>query len=348
MSMFGLDRQTARYVWTVGLILLIAWLIYDIRDTLFVFIVALLFAYLLFPLVNLLDRHLPGRSRLPALTIVYVALVGVLIVIGIVVGSRVVQDANALAAKLPQIIEKLHNAPAPASPQSRKNVLIATVEHQLANHSQELVALLPRAALGVVARAKSLLFVVLVPILSFFFLKDGREMHQAVLSFLQEGPHRNTAERIGNDLHVLLAQYMRALVILGCVAAVCYGLAFSLMGVPYAVLLATMTFFLEFIPMVGPFVGAVVVLLVALVSSSDHLLSIVVFLAVFRTFQDYVLSPHLMSAEMQLHPLMVIFGVLAGASIAGVPGSFLSVPIMATLRIAYREWLTRTHRPLTI
>lgn len=109
-----------------------------------------------------------------------------------------------------------------------------------------------------------------------------------------------------------------------------------------------MTFFLEFIPMVGPFVGAVVILLVSLVSGSDHLLVIFLFLALFRTFQDYVVSPHLMSSEMQLHPLMVIFGVLAGASIAGVPGSFLSVPVMAALRIVYREWLTRSHRTLAI
>jgi predicted PurR-regulated permease PerM len=118
--------------------------------------------------------------------------------------------------------------------------------------------------------------------------------------------------------------------------------------VPYAVLLATMTFFLEFIPMVGPVVGGAVVLLVAIVSGSDHLLLIFLFLIVFRAFQDYLVSPHLMSSGMQLHPLLVIFGVLAGASVAGVPGSFLSVPILATLRIVFRAWLTKTHREPTI
>lgn len=233
--MLGLDRRIARYVWTVGLIFFIVWLLYDIRDTLFIFIVSLLFAYLLSPLVNLLDRRLPGRSRLPALTLVYLALVGVLIVLGMVIGSHVVSDANALAARLPDIIAKFHQAPAGNSSISKENALVATAEHELANHSQEIVALLPKAALGVVAHAKSLLFIILVPILSFFFLKDGREMHDVVLSFLAEGPHRTTADRIGEDLHVLLAQYMRALVILGCVAAVCYGVTFALIGVPYAI-----------------------------------------------------------------------------------------------------------------
>jgi predicted PurR-regulated permease PerM len=343
----GWDGKAARYVWTAGCIVFLVWLVYNIRDTLFVFIVALLFAYLLWPLVDFLDRRMPGRSRLPALALVYLALIGVLSVVGIVVGSHLVADANALAARLPDVIARFHGAP-PAAAGPKTNALLSAVERQLANHSQELVALLPKAALGLVERSKSLVFIVLVPVLSFFFLKDGREIYDAFIACLAEGAHRNTAESLARDLHVLLAQYMRALVIQGGVAAVCYGIAFALIGVPYAVLLATMTFFLEFIPMVGPFVGGVVVALVAIVSGTDHLLLIFLFIIVFRAFQDYLVSPHLMSTGMQLHPLLVIFGVLAGASVAGVPGSFLSVPILATLRIVYRAWLARTHREMTI
>ena len=61
------------------------------------------------------------------------------------------------------------------------------------------------------------------------------------------------------------------------------------------------------------------------------------FLAVFRIFQDYVLSPHLMSKGAKLQPVMVIFGILAGGQIAGIPGIFLSVPVLAILRIVYRQ-----------
>jgi predicted PurR-regulated permease PerM len=71
-----------------------------------------------------------------------------------------------------------------------------------------------------------------------------------------------------------------------------------------------------------------------------------VFLVAFRFFQDYVVSPHLLSTGMKLHPLLIIFGVLAGASIAGVAGSFLSVPVLAALRIVYRQLLTKA--PATV
>jgi predicted PurR-regulated permease PerM len=338
----GLDRNTARYTWTTVFVLVLVGLLYLIRETLFIFVVALLFAYLLWPLVKLLDQRLPGRSKVLALTLVYLALVGFLIVIGIAVGSRVVQQANALAARLPELLAKFKPPVSPiASPsaQTLKGTIISTVQQQLAIHSQDLLAMLPNAALGVISRAGSLIFIVLVPILSFFFLKDGQEMRSSVLGFLAKGARRDTVERIAADLNVLLAQYMRALVLLGVVTSLAYGLFFSVTGVPYGILLAAVAFPLEFIPMVGPLAGAVIVLLVAGLSGSHHLLALFAFLVAFRFLQDYIVSPRLLSAGMKLHPLLVIFGVLAGGSIAGIAGCFLSVPVFAALRIVYRQLL---------
>ncbi|MGD0224585.1 MAG: AI-2E family transporter [Terriglobia bacterium] len=342
--MLGFDRNAARYTWTAVLVLLLAGLLYLIRETLFIFIVALLFAYLLWPLVKPLDHRLPGRSRLPALTLVYLAIVGILIIMGITLGSRIVQEANALAARLPDLLTKFQPPIAPAASHwalPLKMTVISTVQQQVTQHSGEILAMLSNAALGVMSRAGNLIFFILVPILSFFFLKDGREMLSSVVGILAAGARRDMVERIAADLHVLLAQYMRALVLLGVVASLSYGLFFSMVGVPYGILLAAAAFPLEFIPMVGPLVGATVVILVAGLSGSHHLLAIFVFLLAFRFLQDYVVSPHLLSAGMKLHPLLVIFGVLAGGSIAGVAGCFLSVPVLAALRIVYRQLLPK-------
>ena len=340
--MLGIDRNAARYTWTAVCVLLLVGILYLLRETLFIFIVALLFAYLLWPLVNFLDRHLPGRSKVLALTIVYLALVGFLIVVGIAVGSRVVQQANALAARLPELLARFQPpaAPDPSAPVERMNItVVSTVQKQVAIHSRDILAFLSNAALGVIARAGNLIFAILVPILSFFFLKDGREMRDSILGIFSKGSRRDTVERIATDLHILLAQYMRALVLLGAVAAITYGIFFSLLGIPYGILLAAFAFPLEFIPMVGPLAENSIILLVVGLSSSHHLLAVFLFLVAFRLFQDYVVSPQLLSAGMKLHPLLVIFGVLAGGSIAGVAGSFLSVPILATLRIVYRQLL---------
>jgi len=340
MFRHGLDRRAASYTWTVLFILLLLAVVYLIREALFVFALALLFAYLLRPLVYYLDRRLPGRSRVPALAIVYLSLVGLLVSVGIAVGSRVVLEANALATRIPELLSRLEKPvdmiSFPSLP-TFKEAVIATLQKQLVEHSRDLLSLLPNIALGFLSHAGSLIYIVLVPILGFFFLKDGPEFRNSLLEMLAEGSRRDEIKEIAADVHLLLGQYMRALVLLAAAAFAAHGLFFFLIGVPFGILLATSAFFCEFIPLVGPLVAAVAILTVAGLSGFHHLLWILVFLAVFRIVQDYFLSPHLLSKGAKLQPVMVIFGILAGGQIAGIPGIFLSVPVLATLRIVYRQ-----------
>src|SRR5882724_12739488 len=99
--MMGIDPRAARATWTMILIGLLCLVIYSIRNTFFIFIVSLLFAYLLLPLVDFIDRVLPlKRSRTPALAIVYLLLVGGIVIGGVEIGARVAEQATNLGAKI--------------------------------------------------------------------------------------------------------------------------------------------------------------------------------------------------------------------------------------------------------
>jgi predicted PurR-regulated permease PerM len=90
---------------------------------------------------------------------------------------------------------------------------------------------------------------------------------------------------------------------------------------------------LEIIPVFGPLMAAVSILAVAGASGYEHMWWLVLFLAAYRVFQDYMLSPFLMSEGVNVPPILVVFGLLAGDELAGVPGIFLSVPVLAAVRI---------------
>jgi predicted PurR-regulated permease PerM len=341
--MFGVDPRAARITWTVILVAVFCLFIYAIRHTIFVFVVSLLFAYLLLPLVDFIDRVLPlKRSRTPALAIVYLILVAVIVISGIEIGSRVAEQANNLAQKVADFMlkpEQTQSVPLPL-PEPVKPIadrIISAARSAIQDHYQQILQTLPQAVLRGLSAAANLMLIVVVPILSFFFLKDGRALRRYIVSQVADGVDQEVLREIASELNVLLAQYMRALVILGLAAATAYGIFFSIVGVPYAILLAALAFPLEFIPMLGPLTASVIILLVAGFSGYHHLLMIAVFLGAYRIFQDYVLSPQLMSAGMELHPLLVIFGVFAGEQVAGVAGAFLSVPVMAVLRLLYRR-----------
>jgi len=338
--MLGIEPRIARATWTVIVIAVLCVLVYAIRQTVFIFVVALLFAYLLLPLVDFIDRVLPlRRSRTPALAIVYVLLVAGLILAGVEIGSQVAQQASTLAQRVSDFIkpQQTEGLPLPQAVKPMGDRLLSAARAAIQEHYQEILQTLPRAALRAVGAATNVVFIVIVPILSFFFLKDGRALQRYITALVNDEGHRGVLAGIATDLNVLLAQYMRALVLIGLATAIAYGAFFAAMGVPYAVLLAAIAFPLEFIPMLGPLASSAIILLVAGFSGYPHVLAIAVFLAVFRIFQDYVLAPHLMSSGMELHPLLIVFGVFAGEQIAGIPGAFLSVPVMAVLRIVYRR-----------
>jgi predicted PurR-regulated permease PerM len=336
--MLGIDPRAARATWTVILVALLCLTVYSIRRTLFLFIVALLFAYLLLPIVDFIDRVLPMRgSRTPALAIVYALLVASLIFTGIEIGSRVTDQAKTLAQRVSDYLkpEQAQNLPLPQPFKPMGDRILSGLRAEVQQHYQQILETLPQTALRAVGAVANGVFIVVVPILSFFFLKDGRTLQRYVVGQVENAVDRGVLREIAADLNLLLAGYMRALVLLGLSAAVTYGVVFSILGVPYAVLLAVIAFPLEFIPMIGPLVSTGTILLVAVFSGFHHMLVLVAFLAVYRIIQDYVISPFLMSAGMELHPLLVIFGVFAGEQIAGVPGAFLSVPAMAVLRMLY-------------
>jgi predicted PurR-regulated permease PerM len=92
------------------------------------------------------------------------------------------------------------------------------------------------------------------------------------------------------------------------------------------------------------------VLGVALLSGYGHFWLLLIFLLVWRCIQDYVISPRIMGTTLELHPLTVLFGVFAGGEVAGVIGVFLSIPVLATLRILWHTWLLyrRTGQKQTI
>ena len=88
-------------------------------------------------------------------------------------------------------------------------------------------------------------------------------------------------------------------------------------------------------PVVGPAAGAAIVLAVTGMSGYTHLIAFILFWILFRMFQDYVVNPYVMGRGVELNPLLVLFGVLAGEQIAGVAGMFFSVPVIATLRVVF-------------
>ncbi len=339
--MLGLDAKAAKAAWTVFLVALAIFTVYEARGPIVVFVLALFFAYLIAPAVDFSMRHVArGKSKTLALAVVYVLMVGILVAVGAALAGKIAEEAANLATQLPQYMTKqdpLAALPFPGWLEPLREKIMLAARDQLKNLDEAALPLV-RGALGqLLSQAGNALTAILIPILAFFFLKDGHELRTMIVELAHSAPQRSFLNRVLDGLDQLLAKYIRALIGLAMSTLLLYTLYFQLTGVPYALLLGGISAILEFIPVVGPLVASATVLIVAGASGYQHLTWILIFLVVFRLFQDYVLSPYLMGHGVELHPLLVLFGVLAGEKIAGIPGMFFSVPVIAALRILFIE-----------
>jgi predicted PurR-regulated permease PerM len=332
------DARTAKVLFTVLLFALGLGFLYVARQTLMAFLFAIFFAYLMSPLVSQLEKLLHGRAR--AIAVIYVLLLGLAVVFLISMGPRIGREGARLGQSLPALaqlssgqiadqLEKQHGWNGKA---------VDLLRDYLASHGDEIVKLAQNVGLRVAEVAKQAWLLVVVPLLAIFFLKDGRAFSELLLALVQSRPQRELLQGVLSDLNQMLAHFIRAQLTLAALTFVMYSAVLAMMRVPYALVLGTLGGLLEFIPVLGPLAAGVIIIGMALLMGYKHWLAIVVFLGVWRLIQDYVSSPRIMGQSMELHPLAAIFGVMAGGEVAGILGIFLSIPVMASLRIVFRRW----------
>ena len=201
--MLGIDIRAARVAWTVFLLALLIATAYAIRVTLVVFMLALLFAYMLSPLVNFVQRRLPRRvSPAVALAIVYVLFLGALVSIGFLLGNSIVEQATSLGNQLPEYFKNpgwMKKVPLPGWLDPWRERIVATIQAQFQTGGKDLMPYLQKALISVVSGINGIFFVVLVPILAFFFLKDGSELRESFIQGLGDEPQRALATDILNE-----------------------------------------------------------------------------------------------------------------------------------------------------
>jgi len=338
MPMALIDTRTARAIFTVLLFALGLGFLYVARTTLFAFLFAIFFAYLMDPAVSRLEKWLHGRGR--AIAAIYILLLAGLGLFFFSVGPQVGREAARLGQSLPDLLSKVSSGDI-AHDIGREHGWSSATETKfrafLISHSDDIKRYAERFGLRAAGVAKEAWLILLVPLLAIFFLKDGRTFSEVALSVVQSRPQREFLQAVLTDMNQMLAQFIRAQLTLAALSLVFYVGFLGAMRAPYALVLGTAGGVMEFIPVVGPLVAALLILSVAILMSYPHWLVLLIFLAVWRLIQDYVISPRIMGSSLELHPLAAIFGVMAGGEIAGVLGVYLSIPVMASLRIVWRR-----------
>ena len=343
-------RVILRVIFILLVVIGLLWVISKITGIILLLVLSIFFAYLVSPMVEFLRQPRKIRDReiaIPktaAIGLSYLILLGAVVLAVFVIlpslSNQFPEFVNQSKAywksfgeRPPQIVEDWRLRRLPPTVVNAVNNAIPKVLEKVSQTGTEFAG----AAIGYLVY---LPWLVLIPILAFFLLKDAESFRSSALLMLPRGRWRWRGDEFFQDVNSTLAAYIRAQLTACLLIGVVCALGFTLLGLPGGLVMGFIAGVFEFIPLAGPLVVALMAAILATLHAGPFSAFLVLlFLGVLRIIHDYFIYPRLIGQGIHLHPLAVIFAILAGEKLAGVAGIFLAIPLVAILTVSYRHWL---------
>jgi predicted PurR-regulated permease PerM len=343
-------RVVLRLIFILLIVIGLLWVISKITGIILLLVLSIFFAYLVSPLVEIIrqPRTIGDRTiempKVAAITLAYLLVfLAVVLAIFLILPSLSNQfpqfSAQAkgywqsLGERTQPLIDYSRSRRIPAPLVDALNNAIPKIQERVFAISTEFFS----AAIGYVIY---LPWLILIPILAFFLLKDAEGFRSSALLMLPRGRWRWRGDEFFQDINSTLAAYIRAQLTACLFIGVVCAIGFTLLGLPGGLVMGVIAGVLEFIPLVGPVTVAVMAGLLAMFHAGPfNAFLVLLFLGILRIVQDYAVYPKLIGQGIHLHPLAVIFAILAGEKLAGVAGIFLAIPIVAILTVSYKHWM---------
>jgi predicted PurR-regulated permease PerM len=337
--------STAKFVTVAVIIALTILLIRGVSTILAPFIAAVITAYLFNPLITFLNRR-TGVSRALWIALLYVAIGAVIYGLISFLGPILTRQYLDLRDRLiPDIIAELQRL---ASSETIEVMGIAInvseLEAPILDFLNEISRSLPERLPHLVFTAlESVVLFVTYLIVAFYLLLQTEQIVEKFYG-LVPAPYRDEIRGLGHRIDEILGGYIRGTLLLIPIMSVLTYIALTILGVRYALVIAIATGFLEIIPLIGPWSAAGIAMSVALFQATapfgwpNWALALVVGAIYFilRMFEDNFIIPFVVGHAVHLHPVLVLFAILAGGAIGGPFGLLISIPVAAVARLLLR------------
>lgn len=349
-------RSIVRVVLIVLLLLavkdILVFVLTSLTNLLFMVVLAILLAYLINPLVRTIQRPFQqGRfagtmPRPAAIGFAFLLVFGAFAVAIGLLSPRVSEQAKTFVTNIPTYTTALQSNIYDFNRRLDRMRVSDSLQTQIndgINRALDSIGVSVTNFLGAAAISLTYLpWLLLIPILSFFFLKDAQFFRLVLLRMFPIGDWRSRVDAILSDVNDTLTAYTRAQLISCLWIGVVCTTVFYILGNNYALLLGVLAGLFEFVPIIGPLALAIIAIIVAGFESGLQAALTALFLAVLRILQDYVVYPRIVREGIHLHPLAVILSVLAGEQVAGIPGVFIAIPLVALGTVLHKHFLEHT------
>ena len=356
----GIPKRRRKLMSLLGVtILCLLWLLWRTRSVLYPYLFGLGLAYILSPVVNLLERggrwlarrrglgFLRRAARPIAVMLTYLLFVSLLVGFFSLVVPLLGEQARTLWQEAPALWENVSRWGDNIVQQYR--LLPPQVQAQIEKSMAELsaqVGEIVRQALEGTAIAISytislLLSIFIVPFWSFYLLKDAPQLRRSLLNSLPPTA-RDDALHITRLLDGVFSAYLRGQLFLGLTIGLTYYIGLMVLGVNFSALLGLFAGVFELVPNIGPVIGAIPAVLVALTQDPSLALWVIGFAVIVQQIENLFLTPRVLGQSINLHPAVTMVVLVIGSELGGILGLFLAPVMTAMARDIFRYLYFRT------
>jgi predicted PurR-regulated permease PerM len=313
-----------------------------VSDILFPFIASFIIAYFLHPTISRLHRK--GISRTVATLGIMSLFFLIMGLISLLLAPALYNELLMLAAKVPEyitfaqkeVIPKISRFAYDLSPE-----LVHTVTRNIGNFSSYILSFFVKVSTNIINSGATIVnilsLIFITPIVTFYTLRDWKKI-TASLERLYPPHHSTVIHEQISLIDQTLSGYLRGQLNVCLIMSIFYVTALSIMGLDFSLIIGIISGMLMFIPYVGAFVGLIIGCIICILQYGD-LFHLAILLAIYCTGQvleSFFITPRLIGANVGLHPIWVIFGMLAGGSLFGFVGVLLAIPLTAIIGVLVR------------
>jgi predicted PurR-regulated permease PerM len=329
------------------------WVFISVHAVYWPVIVSLIITFILMPVRDIVLkglRQMTGR-QVPvdaAILISFVVLILVLVIIANSILHPLIVQVNLLAANFQslvdtttQLVMDFENSQTQVYIPDQIKIIVNDAMIKIGNYGIDGVSNLVKSVFAI---AGTVVEFFVVPIITFYFMKDGYHMvHRFVQIYPEE--YRLQLSVFFDEVERVLSSYIRGQLLMSCIISCLTFVGMWVMGVPYPMVIALLAAITEWIPIIGPIVGAVPAIVLGATVSPALAVKVLIFYVVIQQLDSHIIMPQVMGAVISLHPVVIVIALLMGGTLFGVQGMILTVPITAVLQIICKHlWFYNTYK----
>lgn len=317
---------------------LVIWFIYSVRSILIPFILGFLIAYVLHPLVDVLEKN--RISRAMAISIIYVFFTAIVAVVVFYALPVLLRDLNSLVEVIPHytavIQEMVNDFQVGYSRVPMPEGIREVIDGVINSFETTSLSIIRGIVSGSIMLLSQTFNIILAPLLSFYFLMDYKEMGNKILHLIP-ARYRSNLVVIGHEIDDVIKKFIRGNLLVAAVVAILAAVGMLLIGMDFPLLIGILVGITNFIPYFGAIISTVPIVLLALLKSKWLALYVFGVMVLIQQLEGNIISPKILGECIGLHPLVIIFALLAGGSLWGFTGLLIAVPLAAVLKVLLKH-----------